>query len=107
MKTIFFVFSVFYLSLMHNEFINRGQTDKQEFYTFCDIRVFEKEGRGNDQSFGWNTAGFFTTLMSQCTWHTLSASFLCKTKRLSFQNHPVALICQQETSHCSRKWKLA
>jgi hypothetical protein len=45
--------------------------------------------------------------MPQCTWHMLSASFLRKTKRLCFQNHPVALICQQETSYFSRKWKLA
>jgi len=105
MEIIFFVFFVCYLSLMHNEVIHRGQTVKQEFYTFCDM--FEKEGRGNEQNFDWNTAGFFTMLMPQCTWHTLSTSFLCKTKCLCFQNHPVAFICQQETSYCSRKWKLA
>jgi len=100
------LFSFFcYLGLMHNEFVHRGQTLNKEFYTFCDI--FEKEGRGNDQNFGWSTTGFFTMIMPQCTWHMLFTSFLCKTRSLCSQYHPVALICQQETSHCSRKWKLA
>jgi hypothetical protein len=110
MKTIIFVFSVCYLDLMHNEFIHRGQTVKQEFLTFCD--VFEKEGRGNDQNFGWNTTGFFTMLMPQCTWHMLlqvscAKQNACLSECVCFQNHPVVLICQQETSYCSRKWKWA
>jgi hypothetical protein len=91
-----FLFSIIYAWCIMNSFIEVRQWSKYSTQSFYDI--FEKEGIGNDQKFGWNTAGFFSMLM-----HTLSTSFWCKTKCLCSQNQPVAVICQQQTFYCTRK----